>query len=364
VLLDLAHLVERVAPILVFLVAITLVAEICDLAGLFDVAAHYAARVARGHVVVLWLLVVVLAVAATTVLSLDTTAVLLTPVAITVARQVGASPLPFAMTTLWLANTGSLLLPVSNLTNLLALHPFSAIDVGTLGYIKLMAVPALTAVVVTAAVLWLLHRRDLTGRYDTPPLAEPHDRLLTQVSGVVCVLLAVAFVAGVQPALASVPAAGILVAATYWRAPELLRRIRMPWLTVIGICVLFLVVDAALRFGLEAWLRTVVGHGTTLADLLRVSGLGALTSNGINNLPAYLALEPTVADSPARLAALLVGVNTGPLVTMWGSVATLLWAQRCRSAGLEVTARHLAATGALCAVAVVAAATLTLAATA
>jgi arsenical pump membrane protein len=364
VLLDLAQLVERVAPILVFLVAITLVAEICDLAGLFDVAAHYAARLAKGHVLVLWLLVVVLAVLSTTVLSLDTTAVLLTPVAITVARQVGAPPLPFAMTTLWLANTASLLLPVSNLTNLLALHPFAALDVRTLGYIRLMAVPAVTAALATVAVLWLLHRRDLRGSYATPPLAEPHDRVLTQVTGVVCGLLAVAFVAGVQPALASVPAAGVLVAATYWRAPELLRRIRMPWLTVIGICVLFLVVDAALRFGLEAWLRTVVGTGTTVGDLLRVSGLGALTANGINNLPAYLALEPTVADSPTRLAALLVGVNTGPIVTMWGSVATLLWAQRCRSAGLEVTARHLAATGALCAVAVVAAATLTLAATA
>ena len=52
-------------------------------------------------------------------------------------------------------------------------------------------------------------------------------------------------VLGVQPALASVPAAGILVAATYWRAPELLRRIRMPWLTVLGICVLFVVINAA-----------------------------------------------------------------------------------------------------------------------
>ncbi|MGO4597757.1 SLC13 family permease [Terrabacter sp. 2RAF25] len=362
-LLDLAQLVERVAPILVFLVAITLVAEICDLAGLFDVAAHYAARVARGHVIVLWLLVVVLAVAATTVLSLDTTAVLLTPVAITVARQVGAAPLPFAMTTLWLANTASLLLPVSNLTNLLALHPLAALDVHTLGFIRLMAVPAVTAVVATVAVLWLLHRRELGGAYDTPPLAEPHDRLLTQVAGVVCGLLAVTFVAGVQPALASAPAAGVLVAATYWRAPELLRRIRMPWLTVIGICVLFLVVDAALRFGLEAWLRTVVGAGTSVGDLLRVSGLGALTANGINNLPAYLALEPTVADSPTRLAALLVGVNTGPIITMWGSVATLLWAQRCRSAGLEVPARRIAGTGALCAVVVVAATTLALAAT-
>ncbi len=164
-----------------------------------------------------------------------------------------------------------------------------------------------------------------------------------------------------QPALASLPAAGILVAATYWRAPELLRRIRMPWLTVIGICVLFLVIDAALRAGLETWLRTVVGHGTGVAALFRVSGLGVLTSNGINNLPAYLALEPTVADSANRLAALLIGVNAGPIITMWGSVATLLWASRCRSAGLTVDAGRIARTGALCAVTVVAAATLMLA---
>ena len=361
--LDLTLLVERVAPILVFLVAITLVAEICDLAGLFDVMAHHAARIAKGRVLVLWLLIVGLAVVCTVVLSLDTTAVLLTPVAITVARQVGAPPLPFAMTTLWLANTASLLLPVSNLTNLLALHPFAALGVGTLGYIKLMAVPAVVAIVATVAVLWLLHRRDLGSTYDTPPAAEPHDRVLMQVAGGVCVLLAPAFVLGVQPALASVPAALVLLAATYWRAPELLRRIKMPWLTVMGICILFLIIDAALRLGLEAWLRTIVGHGTGLGDLFRVSGLGVLTSNGINNLPAYLALEPTVADAPARLAALLIGVNAGPIVTMWGSVATLLWASRCRSAELSVDVGRIARTGALCAVTVVTAATLALAAT-
>jgi len=184
-----------------------------------------------------------------------------------------------------------------------------------------------------------------------------------QIAAGVCALLAPAFVLGVQPALASVPAAGILVAATYWRAPELLRRIRMPWLTVLGICVLFVVIDAALRAGLEAWLQTIVGHGTGPVALLRVSGIGMLTSNGINNLPAYLALEPTVTDSARRLAALLIGVNAGPIITMWGSVATLLWASRCRSAGLTVDAGRIARTGALCAVAVVGAATLALAAT-
>ena len=256
-ILDLAHLVERVAPILVFLVAITLVAEICDLSGLFDVLAHRAARAAQGpgrRAVAArrrrsrW--------RAPSLLSLDTTAVLLTPVAIAVARQVGAPPLPFAMTTLWLANTASLLLPVSNLTNLLALHPFAALGVGTLGYIKLMALPAVVAILVTVAVLWLLHRRDLRGTYDTPPrgrAARPSCSCRSRPGCAPCSPRRSSSACSPRWRPCRPPASSL--AATYWRAPELLRRIRMPWLTVLGICVLFLVIDAALRAGLEAWLQ-------------------------------------------------------------------------------------------------------------
>jgi Na+/H+ antiporter NhaD/arsenite permease-like protein len=361
---DLALLAERVAPILVFLVAITVVAEIADLAGVFDEAAHYAARLARGHLTVLWLLIVALAAGCTIVLSLDTTAVLLTPVAITVARQVGAPPLPFAMTTLWLANTASLLLPVSNLTNLLALHPFSQLGIGTLAYVRLMAPPAVAAIVATVAVLWAIHGRHLRLRYGTPPRAEPHDHVLMRIAAAVCILLAPLFVLGVTPALASAPAAVILLAATAWRAPDLLRRVKVPWLGVLGMCVLFVIVDVALRHGLESAVQSLVGHGTSAPDLLRVSTVGAVSANGVNNLPAYLALEPSVTDAPSRLAALLIGVNAGPVVTMWGSVATVLWSHRCRSAGLEVRPRYVAATGLLCCVVAVGGATLALAATA
>ena len=361
-MLDLTQLVERVFPILGFLVAITVVAEICDLAGLFDEAAHWAARLGRGRVALLWLLFVVLATLSTIVLSLDTTAVLLTPVAITVAAQVDAPALPFAMTTLWLANTASLLLPVSNLTNLLALHPLARLGISTAAYVQLLAPAAISAVIVTGVVLWLLHGRALRRSYATPPRAEPHDRPLMLVAASVCGVLAIAFVAGVPPALASILAAALLLGATRWRAAELLRRITVPWLTVAGVCVLFVVIDGALALGLEAWLRTLVGHGTSAPALLRVSGIGALAANGVNNLPAYLALEPTVTDAPVRVAALLVGVNAGPVVTMWGSVATVLWAQRCRAAGLRVGAGVVAGSGLLCAVTVVGAATLTLAA--
>jgi Na+/H+ antiporter NhaD/arsenite permease-like protein len=162
---DALALGERIAPVLGFVVAITVVAALATRAGVFDRIADGAARLGRGRGAVLWLLVVVVAVVATVFLSLDTTAVLLTPIVVTLARRVGLPPLPFAMATVWLANTGSLLLPVSNLTNLLAA---AGPGLGAGGYVARSALPSLVAVVVPVALLALVHRRDIARRYAVP----------------------------------------------------------------------------------------------------------------------------------------------------------------------------------------------------
>ncbi len=353
---ELADLAARVLPVLAFLVAITVVAEIADQAGVFDVAAHWASRAGRHRVWALWLLIVAIACVSTIVLSLDTTAVLLTPVAITVARQVGVPPLPFAMTTLWLANTASLLLPVSNLTNLLALHHLNLLGVGQTGYLRLAWAPALAAILATVVLLGLRHRTALTGRYtpDAPP--EPHDRVLLVVASACCILLCPAFISGIVPAIPSAIAAVILLVTLAMRDGSKLRSVSVPWLMVVGVSVLFVVVDIAVNHGLREILVSLTGQGTSPGALFRLGAVGAVAANVVNNLPAYLALEAVSSDSAARLVALLVGVNVGPLVTVWASLATLLWRQRCRSQGLKVSAAYLAREGLLCAVVAVAAA--------
>jgi arsenical pump membrane protein len=78
--------------------------------------------------------------------------------------------------------------------------------------------------------------------------------------------------------------------------------------------------------------------------------VGALAANAVNNLPAYIALESVTSDAPARLMALLIGVNVAPLVTPWASLATLLWAGRCRARGIRIPAGSLAWQGLVCAV--------------
>ena len=332
-LADAAAVGERVWPILLFAVAITVVAELAAEAGVFAAVAERTARAARGRAALLWLFVVLLAVISTAFLSLDTTAVLLTPVVVLVARHNGLPPLPFALTTVWLANTASLLLPVSNLTNLLALHALGFSDPWR--FASLLIVPAVIAIVVPCAVLLLVYRRDLAVRFEPVPATAPADPVLFWIAAGVLVVLLPLLVSGIPVWIPAVGAAILLVTAFAIRRRATLRFGLLPWQLVLFAAGLFLVVEAGHSLGLTSVLAQVAGSGEDPVALLRLSVSGMLGANAVDNLPAYVALEP-VAGSPVRLAALLIGVNAGPLITPWASLATLLWHSRLTSLGVEL----------------------------
>ena len=315
----------RAAPVLLFLIAVTVLAELADAAQVFDVAATRAARLARGRTPLLFLLVLLLGTTTTVVLSLDTTAVLLTPVVLALAAQLGLSPLPFAFAAVWLANTASLLLPVSNLTNLLAVD---RLGLSTASYTARTLPAALAAVVVTSLALCLWHRRSLRGRYDVPMALRPGDPVLFGIATGACLLLVPMLLLGVPVAFAASAAAGLVVAGCLWRRRSALRWGLVPWRLVLLVEGLFLVVEALGPHGLDALLHNGIGGP------LQTAAVAAVGANVANNLPAYLALERVVPH--AQLLVLLAGVNLGPLVLPWGSLATLLWAERCRARGVQV----------------------------
>lgn len=354
-LLDVAH---RVLPILALVVAVTVVAELASTAGVFDVAAAWLARAARGRTVVLWLLVAGLAVIVTAFLSLDTTAVLLTPVVIAVARACGLPPLPFAFTTVWLANTASLALPVSNLTNLLAVDRMP--DGGPLAFVALMGPSALVAVAVTVVLLFAIHRTSLRGRFVAAAVPPVADRTLFVGAAVVVVVLMPLLVSGIEPWIPATAAAVALVAVFGWRSPRSLSLRLLPWQLVVFAAGLFAAIAVLESLGSAALVAAVAGPPGAPGEEWRVAATALIAANAIDNLPAYLLLE-SAAPSPERLGALLIGVNAGPLITPWASLATLLWHDRLRAVGVEVPWRRFVLWGLLAAPLVVAAAVLPLA---
>ena len=348
----------RVWPILLFVVAVTVVTELAAEAGLFRLVAERMAKWGLGRAWVLWLLVLGLAVVGTVFLSLDTTAVLLTPVVVILARNAGLAPLPYALTTVWMANTASMLLPVSNLTNLLAEHELGGI--GPVQFALITAVPALVAVVIPAAILFLIYRRDLIRRYTPQAPTGPEDPVLLISSAVIILLLLPALVSGLAVWIPTLGAALILGAIFLARRRSVFRVGMLPWQLALFACGLFLVVEAGHRLGLTQILATVSGTGTDALSLLQLAGVGTLGANAINNLPAYLALEPVAGTNPMRLVALLIGVNVGPLITPWASLATLLWHERLTALNVQISWTRYSLLGLIAAPITVALATLAL----
>lgn len=345
---DFTELAARTLPILLFVASMTVVTELADSAGLFRViTAWLAAKTAThkgkktGRVWLLWLVVVALSTVSTVFLSLDTTAVLITPVVVTLAVHARIKPLPFALTTVWLANTASLLLPVSNLTNLLAQH---SLHTSPWGFVQLLWGPALVGILVPVAVLALMFRSSLRGTFTAPRVPQPAQKSLLILSGIVVALLLPALVSGVPVEIPATIAALFLVTVFAIRSRDALRWRIIPFKPLFLAMGLFMVVQALQTHGLGAELAQVAGTGDGFLALLQLAGVGALGANAVNNLPAYLAME-SLATSPTRMAALLIGVNLGPLISPWASLATLLWHSRLKAMGISISWRGYAIAG-------------------
>ena len=141
-----------------FLAAVLVLAQLCDDEGLFRAGGAWMARTAAGRPRRLLAAVFVLASVITAVLSLDAAVVLLTPVVFATAARLGARPRPHVYACTHLANSASVLLPVSNLTNLLA---FAASGLSFTRFAALMALPWLIAIGAEYAVFRRFFASDL-----------------------------------------------------------------------------------------------------------------------------------------------------------------------------------------------------------
>lgn len=315
---------REIGPTVAFLAAILVFGHLCAQAGVFDYLAATAARASGGNPRRLLALVVALAAVVTATLTLDATVVLLTPVVLTTATRLRVAARPQAYACVHLANSGSLLLPVSNLTNLLA---FGASGLSFARFAALMAVPWLLVCVAEWGALRLFFRHRLSGTSDDVVTVPPAPRYALVIFGVTVALFVVASAVHVAPAWAALAGCVALL------VPRVLRRdvgvARVVAASSPGFCVFVLalavVVVAITQHGLGHALAHLVPSGTSLAALLGVAAVAGVLANVVNNLPATLALLPIVQGNPALVLAVLLGVNIGPNATYAGSLATLLW---------------------------------------
>lgn len=344
---DAAAEVARLAPVVGFLAAVLVLAQLCDDAGLFHAAGVWMARWGAGDPRRLLVGVFVIATGTTAILSLDATVVLLIPVVLATCRTLSIPAAPHAYATAHLANSASLLLPVSNLTNLLA---FTAAGLSFMHFAALMTLPWLASILVEYVVLRALFARDLavTPRRDEPL---PDVEIPVFVLVVLACTLAgfgVTSLLDLSPAWAALAGAVVLGVRSLRQRRStvtgILRSVNVPFLAFV-LC-LGVVVEAVMRHGLDDAMQTLLPDGDSFLALLGIAAVAAVLSNLVNNLPAVLVLLPLVTVAgPAAVLAVLIGVNVGPNLSYVGSLANLLWRNVVHRAEVPTGALRFSGTG-------------------
>lgn len=337
------------ANVLLFLLALMVLSAVLDLAGFFEWAAILAARSCYGNGPRLYRNVFLLGAITTAVLSLDTTAIILTPIVVAFVQRLNLKAYPFLIACAFVANTGSLLFPVSNLTNLLFQEAF---HYSFVSFTLFMLLPQIVALALNYWLFTLLFKSSIPKTFDQNLLpaalsAVPDRPFFVGAVLIVAFVIVGYFVASLYHIHPVAVASSGAIALLAWGAcrRQLDNRIwkDISWSLFPFVVGLFIVIRGVENIGLSS----VATNMLMLADkqpLLQVPAIAfatALGSNLINNIPMALLAVSALKDSHSSLIdqyAALLGCNLGPNLTIAGSLATMLVITSARKKGENINA--------------------------
>ena len=338
-------------------IAIIITSLLLDEAGFFEWAALHVARWGGGRGRWLFVLIVLLGAAVSSVFANDGAALILTPIVMAMLLALGfnaAATLAFVMAAGFIADVASLPLVVSNLVNIVSADFFK---LGFKDYAAVMVPVNLAAVAAALGMLLVVFGRDIPAQYDVRQLRDPQtaikDKPTFIMGWVVLALLLIGFF-GLEPlgvpisAVAACGSALLLVVAARGHVIGV-RKVLLgaPWQIVVFSLGMYLVVYGLRNRGLTAELAVLLNYFAGYGVWGAAMGTGFLTallSSVMNNMPTVLvgalsidASNATGVVREAMIYANVIGSDLGPKMTPIGSLATLLWLHVLAKKNLTIT---------------------------
>ncbi len=338
-----------------FFLGMMSLSALAEEAGLFDWLAVQAARLARERAALLYLNVFLLGSLISMVLSNDATALILTPIVYVLVTRLRLPVLPFLFACTFIADTASILLPVSNPINIILTSKFP-LDLPT--YLKLLFLPGLVVIGINIGVFFLLYQRQLRGHFEMQRLPAAEEAITQptyfRYTCAVLILVALAYIiaSALQIPLSLVAVGGALLllpGARFWKHTTFQHIGKQVSWSIFGfIAGMFIIVQAVEGTGLTTqfgqMLLSLSGQSSFGAVMVGTAG-AAIGTNLINNVPMAVVLTSalqSVQHAPLAvqhgfIAASIFGCDLGPNVTTVGSLATVLWLLILRQRGVDVS---------------------------
>jgi arsenical pump membrane protein len=344
------NVLQANANVLLFFLGLMIISTVADQAGFFSWCAAKSAKLAHGRGTALLVIIFGLGAALTAFFSNDATALILTPIVFTMVTRLKLNALPYVFACAFIANTASMLLPVSNPVNLLAVGKFGL----TLGeYFKFLLLPSIVVIALNIVLFKFLFRKSIYSTTRDIPFNEPikTDRFFKAVSaglGLIAVGYVMASIFGWPLAYPAVGGAVILLACGFG-----FRRLRVKQVTsgISWHIFLFIFALALLVKGLEnAGVMQALADGLIhlasygpLQALFSVTLGTAVGSNIINNWSMMMVSVSSLGTlaMQGHLDKMLVygaimGADLGPNIAILGSLSSMLWLVLLRKRGLDI----------------------------
>jgi arsenical pump membrane protein len=287
----------------------------------------------------------------TTFFSNDATALILTPIVYVVVTRLKLNPLPYVFACAFIANTASMMLPISNPVNLLAVDQFGL----TLGqYLRFLLLPTVLAILINVALFVFIFRKAISAsfKYDGKGFSVKVDRFfLFTCVGLVLTALGYIFASlyGLPLSWPALGGAAILLIGGFAFRRLTLKRVNsgISWSILLFIFSLALLVkgldNAGVTHRLGEALANLSSRGS-LGAILATSFGTAIGSNLINNWSMMMVSVSSLGNISASIPhfnqgliyASIVGADLGPNIAILGSLSSMLWLVILRQRGLDI----------------------------
>ena len=304
------------------------------LSGFFAIATAWVMRRAHRPIVLLVAVTFVSGIFSAFLVN-DAICLVLSPLVLDLTLALKRRPAPYLLAVATASNAGSVATITGNPQNIM-IGSFSRIPYTQ--FVTALAPVALGGLVLTVLLIALVHRGEFVtgGRLEAKPPRIRVNRFLMARALLATLVMVALFFGGQPPAKAAIIIGGLLLLTRRVRSERVYAEI--DWSLLLMFAGLFIIVAGAQHALLTPQVVAAVGR-LHLDRVPVLSGVTAILSNIVSNVPAVLVLKPFIAPLPDPARAWLTVAMASTLAgnfTVLGSIANLIVVQRAAARGVII----------------------------